>query len=83
MSEQNCPWCGYGTWNGKVCVSCGAKETEPGDDASREAARRMSVRGPSPIKPRAVTPPRNFRPPHPMETCQCDTCIAWRTFRAR
>lgn len=22
---QNCPWCGYGTWNGKVCLTCGAK----------------------------------------------------------
>lgn len=27
MSQvQNCPWCGYGTWNGKVCLTCGAKE---------------------------------------------------------
>jgi len=23
--ETNCPWCGYGTWNGKVCLTCGAK----------------------------------------------------------
>lgn len=23
---QNCPWCGEGTWNGKVCLTCGAKE---------------------------------------------------------
>lgn len=22
---QNCPWCGYGAWNGKVCLTCGAK----------------------------------------------------------
>lgn len=26
MSVQNCPWCGYGTWNGKVCLTCGANE---------------------------------------------------------
>lgn len=25
MSAQNCPWCGEGTWNGKVCRTCGAK----------------------------------------------------------
>lgn len=25
MSAQNCPWCGEGTWNGKVCLTCGAK----------------------------------------------------------
>lgn len=24
-TAQNCPWCGYGTWNGKVCLTCGAK----------------------------------------------------------
>lgn len=23
---QNCPWCGYGTWNGQACVTCGATE---------------------------------------------------------
>lgn len=28
MSAQNCPWCGYGTWNGKVCLTCGAKGKE-------------------------------------------------------
>lgn len=24
MSEQNCPWCGEGTWNGVHCLTCGA-----------------------------------------------------------
>lgn len=23
--ERNCPWCGAGTWNGKLCLTCGAK----------------------------------------------------------
>jgi hypothetical protein len=26
MSVQNCPWCGEGTWNGRVCLTCGARE---------------------------------------------------------
>lgn len=25
MAGQNCPWCGAGTWNGTVCLTCGAK----------------------------------------------------------
>jgi hypothetical protein len=44
--KQNCPWCGEGTWNGEVCLSCGAKEErlERELDSFDEAYERAASR---------------------------------------